>query len=301
MTLEVVDRWVRVNGVRLHYVEAGTGPLVVLLHGFPEFWYAWRRQIPALVAAGYRVIAPDLRGYNLSSKPGGVACYTIDKLTRDVAELIRSFRQGPAALVAGHDWGGVVAWSLPLLHPACLARLATLNAPHPARFQSELRRPDQLRRSWYMFFFQIPWLPEFLMRWRGRQALTRLLRYDPARPDAFTDEDIDRYLEAFDQPGVHTAAVNYYRAAIRSLFQRPPVQVGRIDTPTLVIWGERDRFLNPHLCEGLDPWVRTLRIERLPEASHWVMADAPERVNALLVDFLREQHGNDARSVPVAR
>ncbi len=256
MLFDLLHRWVRVNGVRLHYVEAGTGPLVVLLHGFPEFWYAWRRQIPALAAAGFRVIAPDLRGYNLSSKPGGVASYTIEKLTRDVAELIHSFGQGAAALVAGHDWGGVVAWYLPLLHPDSLERLAILNAPHPARFQSELRRWDQLRRSWYILFFQIPWLPELLLRWRGRKALARLLGTDPVRPGAFSAEDIARYQEAFDQPGVHSAAVNYYRASVRRLLQRPPLHFGRIDRPTLVIWGERDRFLNPHLCEGLDPWVR---------------------------------------------
>jgi epoxide hydrolase 4 len=297
MSLDVVHHWVSVNGVRLHYVEPGTGPLVVLLHGFPEFWYAWRRQIPACVAAGYRVIAPDLRGYNWSSKPGGVLSYTIDKLTRDVAELIRSCGQGAAALVAGHDWGGVIGWYLPLFHPECLERLAILNAPHPALFPSELRRPDQLRRSWYILFFQIPWLPELWLRWRSRTILARLLQTDPVRSDAFSAEDIAHYQKAFDQPGVPAAAVNYYRASFRQLLRRPRLPIGCSDTPTLLIWGERDRFLNPHLCEGLDPWVRRLRTERLPEASHWVMADEPERVNALLVEFLREQHGFNTGSV----
>ena len=274
------------NGVRLHYVEAGSGPLVVLLHGFPEFWYAWRRQIPVLAAAGYRVIAPDMRGYNLSSKPRGVACYTIDKLTRDIAELIQSFGQGKAALVAGHDWGGVVAWHLPMFYPQCLERLAILNAPHPARFVEELRRWDQLRRSWYILFFQIPWLPELLLRWRGRDVLARLLTTDPVRTGSFRAEDIARYQEAFERPGACTAALNYYRAAVRGLLRRPRVQAGVSDTPTLVIWGERDNFLNPRLCEGLEPWVRDLRVERLPGASHWVMADEAERVNGLLIGFL---------------
>jgi epoxide hydrolase 4 len=288
MPLDVQHRWVAVNGVRVHLVEAGTGPLVVLLHGFPEFWYAWRYQIPALVEAGYRVVAPDLRGYNLSAKPGGVFSYTIEKLTRDVAELIRSFGQGPAALVAGHDWGGVITWFLPLHHPRCLKRLAVLNAPHPARFSVELRRLNQLRRSWYILFFQIPWLPELLIHWRGHAALARLLSRDPVRPGAFGAEDIARYQEAIGQPGSLTAAINYYRASFRRLFVRPPVRIGRSDIPTLLIWGEKDRFLSRHLCEGLEPWVARLRIERLPEASHWVMADEPERVNALLKGFLLE-------------
>lgn len=286
MPLDVQHRWVKVNGVRLHYVEAGSGPLVVLLHGFPEFWYAWRRQIPALAAAGYRVIAPDMRGYNLSSKPGGVNCYTIDKLTRDIAELIQSFGQGKAALVAGHDWGGVVAWHLPIFHPGCLERLAILNAPHPARFVEELRRWDQLRRSWYILFFQMPWLPELLLRWRGREALARLLSRDPVRAGAFSAEDISSYQEAFERPGVCTAALNYYRAAIRGVLRRPPLRICSIQTPTLVIWGERDRYLNPRLCEGLEPWVRRLRVEKLAGASHWVMADEAERVNELVLEFI---------------
>jgi epoxide hydrolase 4 len=281
------ERFVTVNGVRLHVVEAGVGPLVVLLHGFPGFWYCWRRQVPALAGAGFRALAPDLRGYNLSARPHGVAAYAVERLAADVAGLVRSAGVESAAVV-GHDWGGVIAWHTAMLYPELVRRLVVLNAPHPATFPRELRKPDQLRRSWYAFFFQLPWLPEALLRRRRAAALARLFRTDPARPGAFTDEDIERYREAFLRPGAATAAINYYRAAGRRLFLRPPPKYRVIDIPTLLIWGERDRHLGVGCTQGLEPWVPRLRVERLPEASHWVMADEPEQVNRLLVEFLRE-------------
>jgi pimeloyl-ACP methyl ester carboxylesterase len=275
----------RVNGVRLHYVEAGAGPLVLLLHGFPEFWYAWRHQLAALAAAGFRAVAPDLRGYNLSDKPKGVRPYRIEALVDDVAELVRHLG-GPARAVAGHDWGGGIAWDLPVRHPGCAERLVVLNAPPPGAFLRELRTLGQLRRSWYIFFFQLPWLPELFFRLR--RPVCRMLRADPVRPGAFSAEDIARYEEALARPGALTAAINYYRAAVRRFFQRPPPTLPPILTPTLLIWGERDRYLGPRLTEGLSAWVPNLRVERLPDSSHWVMSDAPERVNQLLIDFLSE-------------
>ena len=166
-----------VNGVRLHYVEAGEGPLVVLLHGFPEFWYAWRDQIPALAAAGYRVVAPDMRGYNLSEKPPGVTSYRLEHLTADVAALIRQLG-AERATVVGHDWGGAVAWQLPVFHPEVVERLAVLNAPHPGALLRELRTLEQLRRSWYIAFFQLPWLPELALRAGDAALLRRMLRQD---------------------------------------------------------------------------------------------------------------------------
>jgi pimeloyl-ACP methyl ester carboxylesterase len=274
-----------VNGVRLHWVEAGSGPLVVLLHGFPEFWYSWRHQIPALAAAGFRVLAPDLRGYNLSDKPPGVACYRLEALTADVAGLI-SHAGASSATVVGHDWGGGIAWTLALRRPEVVGKLAVLNAPHPAAFLRELRRPGQLLRSWYMFFFQLPWLPELLLRAGNFASLERTLRRDPLRPAVFSEDDIRRYKEALSRPGALTAAVNYYRAAFRQLHRAsdatPPITV-----PTLLIWGERDHYLGPRLTEGLERWVPGIRIERLPGVSHWIQNDAPERVNELLVEFLR--------------
>jgi pimeloyl-ACP methyl ester carboxylesterase len=274
-----------VNGIRLHYVEAGSGPLVVLLHGFPEFWYSWRHQLPALAAAGFRVIAPDLRGYGESDKPPGVQAYRIECLTGDVLGLIRHLGYSSAHIV-GHDWGGAIAWSMPMQHPTAVERLAILNAPHPAIFFRQLGRPWQLLKSWYIFFFQIPWLPECLFRSRDFAGLLRNLRRDPVRPDAFSADDIACYRQALARPGALTAAINYYRAAFRRSPERQLLGFKAITQPTLVIWGERDRYLDVRLLEGLPAWVPDLRVERLADASHWVQNDAPERVNELLVRFL---------------
>jgi pimeloyl-ACP methyl ester carboxylesterase len=277
-----------VNGVRLHYVEAGSGPLVILLHGFPEFWYSWRFQIPALAARGYRVVAPDMRGYNTSEKPPGVRSYLIDTLSDDVAGLIH-YLGASKAVVAGHDWGGAVAWYMPMRHPAIVEKLIVLNAPHPGAFLRELRTARQLRKSWYMLFFQLPWLPEAALH-AGRFAmLDRVMRTDPVRGDAFSEADIRRYKRALNQPGALTATVNYYRA----LFRRSPREAMReppqIDCPTLLIWGEQDRYLGVPLTEGLDRWVPDIRVERIPDASHWVQVDAPERVNELMLEFLQDE------------
>ena len=201
------EGYAEVGEVRLHYVEAGDGPLVVLLHGFPEFWYAWRHQIPALADAGYRVVAPDLRGYNTSDKPLRVRDYRPRVLAQDVADLVVALGAGSAA-VAGHDWGGGLAWLLAMQHPERIERLVILNAPHPIRFLKGLHSPRQLRRSWYMLAFQAPWLPERLMAARDFQALRRALRQQPTRPGAFTTQDIDRYVAAAAQPGALRAAIN---------------------------------------------------------------------------------------------
>lgn len=289
MTETWTHREGRVNGIRLHWVEQGEGPLVVLLHGFPEFWYAWRHQVPALAAAGFRAVAPDLRGYNLSDKPAGVAAYRIEALLGDLAGLIARFGEGQKearAHVVGHDWGGAVAWYAPLFCPERLLSLALVNAPHPLAFRRELRTSAaQRKRSSYVFFFQLPWLPERRIRAGNFAVLERMLRRDPVSPGAFTDEDILLYKEALARPGALTAAVNYYRAALRF----PPKVAGRswpVGLRTLVVWGERDRYLGQSLLEGLDRWVPDLTVERIPDASHWAQADAPARVNELLIRFL---------------
>jgi pimeloyl-ACP methyl ester carboxylesterase len=275
-----------VNGFRLHYVEMGSGPLVVLLHGFPEFWYSWRHQLPALAAAGYRAVAPDLRGYNESAKPDRIADYRPECLADDVAGLIAHAGERDAA-VAGHDWGGGVAWYLAMRHPRAVRRLIVLNAPHPAAFLRELRTPAQLVRSWYIFFFQLPGLPEWALRAGDFASLERTLRTEPVRPGTFTAEDVRRYKAALARPGALTAAVNYYRAAFLRL-GRLRRRLRPVTVPTLLIWGERDRYLGPRLTEGLEPWVPNLRLARLPDASHWVQNDAPDDVNRLMVEFLDE-------------
>jgi pimeloyl-ACP methyl ester carboxylesterase len=270
--------------VRLHYVEAGEGPLVVLLHGFPEFWYSWRFQLPALASAGFHVVAPDMRGYNLSSRPQGVKAYDVEPLAGDIRDLIRE-RGAQSACLAGHDWGAAVAWVTAMNHPEVVKRLAILNVPHPRRFLHALRNPRQLAKSWYMFFFQLPSVPERAARARDWQFFRAGFEHD-ARPGAFTSQDIDRYREAWEQPGAATATINYYRAALRQSPKRAEARMRRVEAPTLVIWGERDRYLGLDLAEPDRADVPNLeRVVRLPEASHWVQHDEPERVNELLVEF----------------
>jgi pimeloyl-ACP methyl ester carboxylesterase len=279
-------RYANLGGLRLHYVEAGEGPLVVLLHGFPEFWYSWRHQLPALAAAGFHAVAPDMRGYNLSTKPRRVAGYRMGYLTHDVAALIQTCG-AERATVVGHDWGGGVAWGFAMRYPHLLDRLAILNCPHPLRFLQALRTPRQLLRSWYIFFFQLPWLPEASIRARDFAGLRETFRREPTRPGAFSEADIDRYVEAMARPRALTGAINYYRAFVQhGLAERRLLR--RIDAPVLVIWGERDRYLGQELAEPPRAWVPHARVERLPDASHWVQVDQPERVNALLCEFLTE-------------
>jgi pimeloyl-ACP methyl ester carboxylesterase len=270
-----------VGDVKLHYVETGDGPLVVLLHGFPEFWYGWRRQIAPLAAAGFRVVAPDLRGYNLSSKPDGdIADYTADKLAADVRGLILE-RRAESALVVGHDWGGTAAWTLAMNHPEVVDRLAILDAAHPRKLNEGLKHPSQLKRSWYFFYFQLPGgVPEHHLRAVDWDFLKDFLR-DADPP--YTPEELDHYVEAWSQPGAAKAMIDYYRAGVRLGSKQ---EVRPISAPTLVIWGERDRYLGPTLAEPHHDDVPNLeRVERLPDASHWVHHDAAERVNELLIDF----------------
>jgi pimeloyl-ACP methyl ester carboxylesterase len=279
-------RYATVNGVRLHYVEYGKGPLILLLHGFPECWYAWRYQLPALAEAGYRVVAPDLRGYNLSDKPRGVHAYRMECFIGDVKGLIQTLGED-RAVVLGHDWGGVIAWQLAISEPQMVKKLIILNAPHPQRYLEALKTPGQLLRSWYVLFFQLPWLPELMIRSFGFAGLRQRLLNEPVHADAFDEVTVKVYQRALAQPGALTASLNYYRAGFRSLVRglRPNIQP--IEMPTLVIWGEQDRYLGADLLEGLEPWVKDLTVERFADASHWVQAEVPERVNERMLQFLR--------------
>lgn len=278
-------RWV--NGVTLHLMEAGPedGPLVILLHGFPDFWWSWHRQIGPLADQGYRVVAPDMRGYNLSSKPLDLADYALDTLVTDVMALADAQGRDRFHLV-GHDWGGVVAWWCAVRHPERVERLVVLDAPHPDTWSIQARRhPTQALRSSYVAFFQVPLVPEFLVRARGFALLRRALTAN-SRPGTFGGEDLDRYAEAWSQPGALTAMINYYRA----LRLRPSGDgAHRIASPTLVIWGGRDRFLELHLAEAaLDLCDRGdgSRLLILDEAGHWPHIEEPDAVNLALADFL---------------
>jgi pimeloyl-ACP methyl ester carboxylesterase len=284
--------WGKLDSIVLHYVEAGDpdDPLVVLLHGFPEFWYAWRNQIASLAAAGFHVVAPDLRGYNRSEKPSGVGSYRLERLVDDVVELVDHFGVGRANVV-GHDWGGVIAWEFGHRRSDRLERLVVLNAPHPEALERELRSPAQLARSWYALFFQLPRVPEAILE-RTEGWLGALLRTDPTNSTAFDESDVERYEHAIARPGALRAAIDYYRAFGRSQLRRwvgLAESNGRnptIESDTLVIWGEQDSALGTELLDGLDRWVPGVRIERLPGASHWVQNDEPERVTALVEEFL---------------
>jgi epoxide hydrolase 4 len=273
--------------LRLHYVEAGEGPLVLLLHGFPEAWFSWRFQLHALAGAALRVVAPDMRGYNLSARPAGVAAYDIRRLAVDVRDLVTACGAERAG-VAGHDWGGAVAWETAMRHPDTVERLAVLNAPHPRLALQGLRRPRQLARSWYIAMFQLPRLPERLMRMRDWAPLRYGFEHD-ARPHVFGPEDAKRYAMTWSQPGAMTAMINYYRAAARTGPRRVAADIRPVHSPTLVIWGDHDRYLEAGLATPLLSDVPNLeRVVRRPRASHWVHQDEPETVNELLVAFFRK-------------
>jgi pimeloyl-ACP methyl ester carboxylesterase len=263
---ELREGYAEIGDIRVHYIEAGEGPLIVLLHGFPEFWFGWRLQI-RLAAAGFRVVAPDMRGYNLSSRPAGVATYDVDRLAADVRGLIRE-RGAELALLVGHDWGATVAWETAMSHPEVPDRLVILNVPHPRRL---------------FFFFQLSGLPERFVRARHWWYFRHFLR--DARP-AFTPEDLERYVEAWAQPGAAAAMINYYRAALRQSPKRADALLRPVLAPTLVIWRQRDRSPGPELAEPDRVDVPRLdRVVPLPDASHWVHHDKPERVTELLFDF----------------
>ena len=273
------------GAIRLHAVAAGPtdGPVVILLHGFPEFWYGWRRQIEPLAAAGFRVIVPDQRGYNLSSKPAGVAAYGLTELVSDVIAIADQLGQEKIFL-AGHDWGAAVAWSAALLHPQRVAKLAVLNVPHPSVMRKYLStRPRQILRSWYMSFFQLPWLPEALFSaFHFRVGSRSLLR--SSRPGTFSAEDLAQYRSAWSRPGALTAMINWYRALFRTRVKFPDKSVR---VPTRILWGERDDFLLHEMAHESLRYCTNAELFTFANASHWLQHEEPARVSELLVDFFR--------------
>ncbi len=274
----VVDR------IRLHVAEDGPddGPLVVLLHGFPEYWGAWTLYLPALADAGFRAVAPDQRGYGLSEKPPDLASYNLDLLAGDVAGLIADAGR-TSAYVVGHDWGGAVAWWLANTRPELVDRLVILNAPHHSVMARALRSDwRQRRRSWYMFFFQLPGIPEWAIR-AGRFRALRWAMDATARPGLFDQDRLAGYLAAWSQPGAATGMLNWYRAVFRAKPRR--ADSPRIRVPTLILWGVGDKVLHRSLAEASTDLCDDVRLESL-EASHWVHHEQPDVVLRHLLEFL---------------
>jgi epoxide hydrolase 4 len=276
---DLQHHYATINGIRMHYVSAGSGELVVFLHGFPEFWYVWRHQLAAL-APHYRVIAPDLRGYNETENRGP---YDTDTLQQDVLGLLEHLGESSAHMVGG-DWGGAITWLLAINHPDAVRSLAVCNLPHPAIMRRAMRRSiRQLRRSWYMFAFQLPWLPQRALAFRRYQWLAHHVIND-CRPGTFTREDVKAFLGAWRRQGLD-GGVNWYRA----LFRRPPRLPKALPTiacPAVLIWGDEDQFLGKELTGGTEEYVTSLEVHHLPHISHWVQQEDPAEVNRILAEHL---------------
>ncbi len=274
------------NGaIQLHAVASGPadGPVVILLHGFPEFWYSWHQQIVPLASAGFRVIVPDQRGYNLSSKPRGAANYALSHLTSDILAIAGQLN-AEKFFLAGHDWGAAVAWSVALLHPQRISKLAILNVPHPSvmrRYLASSRR--QLRRSWYMFFFQLPFLPEAAFTaFNYRLGVRSLVR--SSREGTFSPDDLAQYRSAWSQPHALTSMINWYRAAFRFRTKFPD---STVHVPTRILWGERDAFLLADMAQDSLRYCDSAELYTFANASHWLQHEEPARVSQLLIDFFR--------------
>lgn len=269
------------NGVKLHYVTQGEGLLMLMLHGFPEFWYSWRHQIPEF-AKDYKVVALDLRGYNESDKPQEESTYVMSEFIKDVEGVIRGLGYDRCILV-GHDWGGAIAWKFTYAHPEMVERLIVLNIPHPAKFAEGLRNPQQLMRSWYVFFFQLPMLPELWLQAFDYEALANALTGMAVDKSAFTPADIEAYKDAAAKRGALTAMLNYYRNVLSNIGQQ---EWSLLEVPTLMIWGEKDTALGKELTYGTEEYVRNFQIRYIPNCSHWVQQERPELVNQYMREFL---------------
>lgn len=285
--MQTEETFIETNGIKLHVIMAGPkdSPPVILLHGFPEFWYGWRKQIPVLAEAGFRVVVPDQRGYNLSDKPKGIKANRLDILVADVLGLIDALGYDKVRLI-GHDWGAIVAWALAIWHPERLLKLGILNVPHPSVMTKSLLKGDreQLRRSWYVFAFQIPWLPEFFLRRNDWRNAVRVLR-GSAKIHTFKNEDIAEYKKSWSQPGAMTAMINWYRAVVRHRPKMP--KDPRVTVPTLMLWGKQDVALSHRMAQPSIDYCDDGKLVSFEDATHWVQHDAADEVNHLLLEFLR--------------
>lgn len=279
------SKYITIDDVTLHCKVAGSGKLMILLHGFPEFWYSWRQQIPAL-AEHFTVAVPDMRGYNQSSKPKGIYHYRPEALVNDVCGLIKALGH-EKAIIVGHDWGGAVAWWFASLYPEMTERLIVLNMPHPAELQKQLLTNwAQLKRSWYIFFFQLPYLPERYLTKNLRGFFTQALRGWCYNKNAFSDADIDAYVQAYNQPGAFTTPINYYRASWRYPIKANGRKPVKITAPTLLLFGENDKALGKELTYNTQNYCAgSLQILYQPQCSHWIQHERPNWVNSQILAF----------------
>lgn len=275
------------NGINLHIAVAGPedGPLVVLLHGFPEFWFGWKNQIQPLAEKGYRVVAPDQRGYNLSDKPEGIDNYTVDHLRDDVIGIIEHFKK-ESAIVIGHDWGGAVAWHLAATHPEYVDKLIVLNIPHPKAMPRVLKKnPLQWMKSSYIAFFQLPNLPEKALGMGEFKTMQQSIE-QTSKKNTFSPHEMEQYKAAWSQSDALTAMLNWYRAIRRGSFRQIPET--KIKVPVRIIWGLGDQFLSPMLAKESMSFCEEVNLAFVGEATHWIQHEQPDIVNRLIEQFINE-------------
>jgi pimeloyl-ACP methyl ester carboxylesterase len=290
---QVTTQFVTANGITFEVDQCGAGEkFALLLHGFPESKFSWRFQMPLLARLGCRVWAPNLRGYGKTSRPKSVSDYHIDHLVGDVAGLIDAAGAKETLLVA-HDWGAVIAWQFAIRKMRPLSGLVIMNVPHPACFVRALRTWSQFKKSWYVFFFQLPWLPERVLAARGAEAIGRAFTDMAVDKSRFPSEVVDEYRRSAREPGAIRAMINYYRAAMRADMRAMNPTPGTVDARTLMIWGEEDGALDKATTHGTEEFVADLTLRYLPGVSHWVQQEAPEKVNAMLEAWL------EGRPVPI--
>lgn len=291
---EISHGSVTANGVRFAYASAGArgAPLVLLLHGFPERWFSFKQQLGPLADAGYHAVAPDLRGYGDSDKPD--SGYDLDTLALDVAALIPALG-ADRAVVVGHDWGGAITWEAAARHPHRVAAYAVLNAPHPVVFMQVLRRSwAQVKKSWYMGMFQLPFLPEWMLTRDGARGLPRLFRQHAVAPERLDEGVLEELRASVARPGAARTMLAYYRAAGRELLFRPGQSQQRlasypiIEQPGMLLWAEADKALGLELVPPHTLVARDLRVRRVPGCGHFISLERPEEVTTHLLAFLRE-------------
>jgi len=283
---ELRERFIKTNGITLHVMEAGPedGPMIMFLHGFPEFWFAWRKQIGYFADKGYLVVVPDQRGYNLSDKPEGIEAYKADELAKDIAGLIDFYRRDQIYLV-GHDWGASVSWWTALKYPERIKRLVIMNVPHPKIMNANmLTNPKQMQRSWYIFFFQLPNAPEKLGSANNFEWPVSVLA-ETSRPGTFKPDELEEYRKAFAQPGAWSSMVNWYRATLQCR-NEPPASF-RITMPLLILWGLNDIAIIPEQADQSLEYCDQARLVKF-DATHWIQHEEPDAVNQMIEEFITQ-------------